>query len=690
MSVGATGKERQIQNVAAGIVSSTSTDAVNGSQLYAFEDLAVKYDVVSGAVGKTKITLAGSGGTTITNVKAGAINSTSTDAVNGSQLYTVQEEAKKHTSVSGDSNVSVTKSASKNANGGDNYEVALNDIVNIGGTGANKVTIDGTAGTIVTGNINMNGTSGVITAGGIIINGGSASKTINGLTNTTWSGTDVSGQAATEDQLEYLTDWAVKYELNSNGTINKNQITLAGSGGTTITNVKAGAVNSTSTDAVNGSQLYAVQQEAGKHNTVTAGDNVVIKETDLASGGSNYEVSLADDLEIASSIDVGDGNIVIDGNDGSVTAGDVTINKDGSGTIGGLGNTDWGEDYEITSGQAATEDQLKAVSDVANAAAESAKKHTTVTAGDENIKLTETKNDNGGINYEVKLNDKVDIGSGANKVTVDGTSGTVSTGNISMNSADGKIVADKVTIDGGAGTINGLTNTTWDEENITSGQAVTEDQLQAVADSAVQYDKDENGNVNKGQITLEGTGGTKITNVASGEVSATSTDAVNGSQLYEVKQDINGIHNDISRLGDEIDSVGALSSVMAGLHPRFQDSNKGEFAMAVDGYGGKGAVAMGGFYAPNEKVMFSLGLGVSEGGSKMGNFGVNFALDRTKDRKGEARDIVYTRKEVDANLMEQNAKFQMMAEEIEQLKAQNAEFKRILAEFEALKAQLKR
>ena len=62
---------------------------------------------------------------------------------------------------------------------------------------------------------------------------------------------------------------------------------------------------------------------------------------------------------------------------------------------------------------------------------------------------------------------------------------------------------------------------------------------------------------------------------------------------------------------------------MAGLHPRFQDGNKGELAMAYGGYGGKSALAVGGFYAPNEKVMFSLGLGVSEGGSKMGNFGVN-------------------------------------------------------------------
>ena len=229
---------------------------------------------------------------------------------------------------------------------------------------------------------------------------------------------------------------------------------------------------------------------------------------------------------------------------------------------------------------------------------------------------------------------------------------------------------------GGAGTIGGLTNTAWDAENITSGQAATEDQLKIVSDSAIKYDVDSGGTINKNKITLEGSNGTTIGNVAAGEVSATSMDAINGSQLYAVQQDIGNIHRDINKLGDEIDTVGALSAAMAGLHPRFQDGNKGELAMAYGGYGGKSALAVGGFYAPNEKVMFSLGLGVSEGGSKMGNFGVNFALDRSRDRKAEARDIVYTRKEVDSSLAAQDEKIKLLlakleeqSREIEELKA---------------------
>ena len=437
-------------------------------------------------------------------------------------------------------------------------------------------------------------------------------------------------------------------------------VVSVGSSGATrqIQNVAAGQVSATSTDAVNGSQLYEVAQKAAEQATVSAGDsNVVVTSTTNSSGGTDYEVKLADELEIGTGvkvdgtgdgkIEVGNGNVVIDGSDGSITAGGVTINKDDAGTINGLTNTTWDPD-NITSGQAATEDQLKAIYDTAAEAVELAAQQSSVSTGDSNFIVTKTTNDSGGIDHELKLNEVVEIGSGANKVT----------------------------IDGGAGTIGGLTNTAWDAENITSGQAATEDQLKTVSDSAIKYDVDSGGTINKNKITLEGSNGTTIGNVAAGEVSATSMDAINGSQLYAVQQDIGNIHQDITKLGDEIDSVGALSAAMAGLHPRFQDGNKGELAMAYGGYGGKSALAVGGFYAPNEKVMFSLGLGVSEGGSKMGNFGVNFALDRSRDRKAEARDIVYTRKEVDSSLAAQDEKIKLLlakleeqSREIEELKA---------------------
>lgn len=465
-------------------------------------------------------------------------------------------------------------------------------------------------------------------------------------------------------------------------------VVSVGSSGSTrqIQNVAAGQVSATSTDAVNGSQLYAVQQLASQSATVSAADsNITVTESTNSSGGTDYEIELSDQLDIGTGveidgtgdglIDVGNGNIVLDGSDGSIKAGDVTINTDGDGTINGLTNTTWDPD-DYVSGQAATEDQLKAVSDTLADVAELAAQHSTVSAGDSNIVITETTNADDGIDYELKLADKIDIGTGSNKVTIDGDNGTISTGNVNINGANGMISADKITIDGGSGTIGGLTNKTWDGTTYVSGQAATEDQLKIVSDTSVKYDVDNSGTINYNKITLEGSGGTTITNVAPGEVSATSTDAINGSQLYQVQQDLNAVDHKVNKLGDEIDGVGALAAAMAGLHPRFQDGNKGELAMAYGGYGGKSAMAIGGFYAPDEKVMFSVGMGVAEGGRKMGNIGVNFALDRARNRMEAPRDIVYTRKEVDNILAEQN----------KAMEAQNQKIEMLLLEIENLKA----
>ncbi|ENX12416.1 hypothetical protein F895_03104, partial [Acinetobacter sp. CIP 64.2] len=118
-------------------------------------------------------------------------------------------------------------------------------------------------------------------------------NTIGGLSNTTWNGTAVSGQAATEDQLAAvdgklgnLDDAAVKYD----DPATKDKVTLAGAGGTTITNVKAGAVNSTSTDAINGSQLHgvadSVKSAIGGNTTIDATTGAITT-SNIGGTGSN-------------------------------------------------------------------------------------------------------------------------------------------------------------------------------------------------------------------------------------------------------------------------------------------------------------------------------------------------------------------------------------------------------------------
>lgn len=330
-------------------------------------------------------------------------------------------------------------------------------------------------------------------------------------------------------------------------------------------------------------------------------------------------------------------------------------------------------------------------------------------------------------NLEVKfgdINDQI----AANKVTVEGDSNSgVKVENVAQEgdpvkykvSLEDKVQVGNVTIEGSTdngnkiGEITGLTNTTLNSADFaTTGRAATEEQLKSVMDTLgtvgsvdlsagenIQIDKLGNNDYKvslKDDISLNSieakeykvgnetyidsnginANNKTISNVAPGRVDATSTDAVNGSQLYQVKQDIQGLSNDISRFGEEIDSVGALSAAMAGLHPRFQDGNKGELAMAMGSYDGKNALAVGGFYAPNQKVMFSLGMGRTQGGKKMGNIGVNFALDRTKKGEVPKRDIIYTRREVDTSLKAQEEKIQLLlmkleaqSREIETLKA---------------------
>ena len=330
-------------------------------------------------------------------------------------------------------------------------------------------------------------------------------------------------------------------------------------------------------------------------------------------------------------------------------------------------------------------------------------------------------------NLEVKfgdINDQI----AANKVTVEGDSNSgVKVENIAQEgdpvkykvSLEDKVQVGNVTIEGSTdngnkiGEITGLTNTTLNSADFaTTGRAATEEQLKSVMDTLgtvgsvdlsagenIQIDKLGNNDYKvslKDDISLNSieakeykvgnetyidsnginANNKTISNVAPGRVDATSTDAVNGSQLYQVKQDIQGLSNDISRFGEEIDSVGALSAAMAGLHPRFQDGNKGELAMAMGSYDGKNALAVGGFYAPNQEVMFSLGMGITQGGKKMGKIGVNFALDRTKKGEVPKRDIIYTRREVDTSLKAQEEKIQLLlmkleaqSREIETLKA---------------------
>ena len=226
-------------------------------------------------VGNVEISQTGinAGNKVITNVADGSISQGSTDAVNGSQLYAVNQRVTTNASDIDDLEVEVAKGWTSQVNGANVKNIKMGGAQNFVdgqnidltiGTG-NSIVVstepDVSFTSVTVGNVVVN--SAGIQAGSVQVN--STDNVITGLSNTTWNGTAVTGQSATEDQLKVATENAVEYDAGSN----KTKVTLEGSGGTTITNVKAGAVSASSTDAVNGSQLWNAMQQDIKKIVVT-------------------------------------------------------------------------------------------------------------------------------------------------------------------------------------------------------------------------------------------------------------------------------------------------------------------------------------------------------------------------------------------------------------------------------------
>ncbi len=126
-----------------------------------------------------------------------------------------------------------------------------------------------------------------------------------------------------------------------------------------------------------------------------------------------------------------------------------------------------------------------------------------------------------------------------------------------------------------------------------------------------------------------------ITQLAPGEISETSTDAVNGSQLYatnqmvqENRQNITQLGNSLNKLDNRINRVGAGAAALAALHPLdFDPDDKWDFAAGYGNYRGANAAAVGLYYRPNEDTMFSVG-GSFGGGENMINAGVSLKIGR--------------------------------------------------------------
>ena len=776
----------------AGANGTVKTYAVNVSgDLTGITSISNQQTTPAGGTTGAKITLGDTtntvdvGGAKITNVADGDVAPNSKDAVNGGQLNEVKELAGKHTIVKvdgqenrTDGNLLITKTDN---NGQATYDLKLNDELTVGKTGAagkdGSIGVKGKDGSAVAingkdGSIGLNGANG---ANGLTIKGGDGKPGVDGTNITRLVIEEKDGTkhdvATLDDGMKYGGDTGavIKKKLNEQvnvigGITDTNKLTTEGNlgvvsdgsnnlkvrlakalkglesvttgntvmnndgvtinngaagnpvsltknglnnGGNTITNVADG-INGT--DAVNVNQLNTVAGEAAKHTTVKAKDsNVTVTERPNASGGTEYTIGLGDKVTLGTdpakqvSIDgttgiikAGD-KVTINGTTGNIDAGKVKINgKDG--TVNGLTNKTW-DPNNITSGQAATEDQLKEVDNkITNTSTELTNKGMDFAGNDgefhrnlgekvtikgegtkaaseysgENIKTFADSNGNLTVKMDKNLKTETIVAAGKDgkngKIGINGNDGQ--TTNISVTS-DGKpgvdgapgttttrIVYEKpdgtkeevATLnDGmkyGGDTGNVIKKKLNEQVNVVGGitdtnKLTTEDNLGVVSDGnnnlKVRMAKDLKGlnsvttnTLTVGDVKIDNSGinagNKKITNVAAGDISANSTDAVNGGQLWKTNQTINNIGGAVNELGDRMDRVGAGAAALAALHPLdFDPDDKWDVAAGYGNYKDAHAVSVGAFYRPNEDTMFSVG-GSFGGGENMVNAGVSVKL----------------------------------------------------------------
>lgn len=577
---------------------------------------------------------------TITNVAAGRVTSDSTDAVNGSELFAVATEAAKHATVkaAANSRIKVDNTGVNKGKGieytidlntdglaaltdglkfagddgqSDNNKVIsrkLNEQLNIVGGATDTVeannigvvkkddnTLNIRLAEDITGLTSLQATT--VTSGNVTVDG--QHNVITGLSNTTWDKTkdySQSTKAATEAQLhEAMTQAAAD--------ANDTHIQAGDYAVDTITDKNGKTVQGVSMDVVD---------KTGKVGTVRITD--VAKASDVG--------------------DVTNLNADIKNATGKTTVVEAVNHVDNK-----VGNLDYSSTKYVAKGEDVTTSIGKLDEAIKNAS-EAAGKHTIVSTEDSNLSVENIAKEGEAANYQVSLNKNLNVDSvtAANKIK---------TKDLEMT---GFATIGKVTINkDNKGAIGGLTNTTWDAKNITSGQAATEDQLQAATKNAVNYDGDDSKTVTLRKDTT-------IQNVANTTIEEGSKNAVNAGTVYKetrvgkdgifIRQantagqnitaldhqvaanteSIYNINNRVSNLDNRVNKVGAGAAALAALHPLdFDPDDKWDFAVGYGNYRNANSVALGAFYRPNEDTMFSLGTNFGNG-ENMFNAGLSFKI----------------------------------------------------------------
>lgn len=686
VTVGAKGKERRIQNVAAGLVAPQSTDAVNGSQLYTMTrplrfggdnstigaTSAADVNVVKRGSDQVMSILGGADGSKLSDNNIGVV----ADAANNKFNVKLAKELKDLTSVTtkdAAGNTTVTNGAGMTVtdSAGNKTEVTAGGITITPKTpGPGKTNVSLTADGLNNGGNQIHNVAKG-TAGTDAVNvdqlkdeiAANATKLVDGK-NTTVEG---DGTAANP----YKVNVKDNINLGEKGANGKDgSIGVNGKDGSAVViNGKDGSIGLNGKDGANGltikggdgkpgvdgtniTRLIIEEKNGDKHDVATLDDGLKfagntgtvakkLNETMTIKGtgtkadteydssniktmvNSNGEMivgldkNLKSETIVATGKDGKDGKIGINGKDGVTT--NISVTRDGKpGVDGAPGTTTTRIVYEKPDG---SKEEVATLND--------------------GMKYG---GDTGAV-IKKKLNEQVNVVGGitdTNKLTTEDNLGVVSDGNNNLKVRMAKDLKGLETV---------MTKTvTAETGNITTVNSDTVNAKTVNATTVKTGDTTINDNgltINNGpSITKNGVdaGDKKITNVAPGDISSTSKDAVNGSQLFQTNQSI-------SKLGDRVNKVGAGAAALASLHPLdFDPDDKWDVAAGYGHYRNANAGAIGVFYRPNEDTMFSVG-GSFGGGENMVNAGVSLKLGQgnnvSTSKVAMAKEIKDLRKEVE-------------------------------------------
>ena len=478
------------------------------------------------------------------NATTGNVKLTSTTAADGHTIYNVKLNDTL-TFGSGANAIVIDGTAGKATIGSAAID-GVNNTITTGGNKA--VTLDGSTGTITgkaanIGGVTVDGTNNHVTGlanttwDGNAVSGRAATEdqlkvVADAAANQTWQITADKDAATSGKQTGTKTDAKVGKDAKvtmiagENITINQNERDFTYSLNKDLVNMNSASFNGTgnNTTVINGD---SITQTAGTQtNTSTAAGNTVAdgtKSTTTTADGTKITDGTKTNTSTADSTVIDDGN----GNNTALTKDGVTITAAGKNPVSltkdGLNNGG----NKISNVADGTDDTDAVNVRQLEAKSKASKTELTANGGESagsttgNIVLTKTTAADGHIIYDNKLNDKVTLGTDPTKaVTVDGTTGTIKAGDganavaidgkngsvkagdkIALDGKDGKATIGTVGIDGKDGIITtggnnpvavngkdgvvtGLTNKTWDPNNIASGRAATEDQVKSAVENA--------------------------------------------------------------------------------------------------------------------------------------------------------------------------------------------------------------